>query len=173
MTAPPPLPLELLELGQACGRLLVDRAETVAVGEGSAGGLISAALLAVPGASTFYLGGTVVYTRAALDGFLGGGAERPAGLRGASQAWALHLARSVQVALGTTWGIGEGGAAGPSGNSYGDPPGHAWVAVAGIHEASRHLLTGNDDRQLNMVAFATSALGLLAAELATGRRAAS
>lgn len=136
--------------------------------EGSGGGLVSAALLAVPGASAYFLGGSVVYTRNALDGMLTGPVDRPPKLRGASEPWALHLARAVRTHLRATWGIGEGGATGPSGNPYGDPPGHAWVAVSGPAEATRHLLTGDTDRLTNMVAFATASLELLSAELEPG-----
>ena len=160
------LPVDLLDAGARCGDLLRERSETVAVAEGSAGGLVSAALLAVPGASVYYLGGSVVYTRNALDGMLTGPVERPKKLRGASEPWATHLARASRTHLRATWGIGEGGATGPTGNPYGDPPGHAWVAVSGPTEAARHVLTGNDDRLTNMVAFATAALELLAEELA-------
>jgi PncC family amidohydrolase len=160
------LPAELLDIGAECGRLLKDRGDTVATGEGSCGGLASAALLAVPGASAYYLGGGIVYTRNALDGMFTGPVERPHKLRGASEPWATHLARASRTHLRATWGIGEGGATGPTGNPYGDPPGHAWVAVSGPTEATRHVLTGDDDRVANMVAFATAALELLAAELA-------
>lgn len=159
------LPAELLDIGAECGRLLKARGETVATAEGSCGGLASAALLAVPGASAYYLGGSVVYTRNALDGMLTGPVERPRKLRGASEPWATHLARASRTHLRATWGIGEGGATGPTGNPYGDPAGHAWVAVSGPTEAALHVLTGNDDRLANMVAFATAALELLAAEL--------
>jgi nicotinamide mononucleotide (NMN) deamidase PncC len=78
-----------------------------------------------------------------------------------------YLATSVRLKVRTDWGIGEGGAAGPSGNPYGDPPGHAWVAVAGPDGAvtTRHLLTGSDDREANMRAFADAALELLAERL--------
>lgn len=161
------LPAELLAASAECGRLLVERGETVGVGEGSCGGLISAALLAVPGASAYYVGGSVIYTRAALDGLLTGQVERPARLRGASEPWAIHLARAARAHLGSTWGVGEGGASGPSGNPYGDPSGHAWVAVSGPTEAAVNVLTGHDDRVANMVAFAVAALELLATELAT------
>lgn len=160
-----PLPAELLEIGATCGRLLKDRGETVATGEGSCGGLMSTALLAVPGASAYYLGGAVIYTRNALEGLLTGRVERPKGLRGASEPWALHLARGARVHLDATWGIGEGGAAGPDGNPYGDPSGHVWVAVSGPTEAARNVLTGLDDRQANMVAFAVAGLTLLAEQL--------
>jgi len=160
------LPAELLDAGARCGRLLTERGETVAVAEGSGGGLVSTALLAVPGASAYYLGGSVIYTRNALDGMLTGPVERPRKLRGASEPWATHLARATRVHLRATWGIGEGGATGPSGNPYGDPPGHAWVAVSGPTETARHVLTGDDDRLANMVSFSTAALELLAEELA-------
>lgn len=159
------LPTELLAAGAVCGDRLIERGETVGVAEGSAGGLISAALLARPGASGYFLGGGVIYTRKALDGLLTGKIERPRKLRGASEPWALHLARGALAHIGSTWGIGEGGAAGPSGNGYGDPSGHGWVAVAGPQEASRHILTGSDDRLTNMVAFAVGALEVLATQL--------
>jgi PncC family amidohydrolase len=156
---------ELLALGQHAGALLRARRETVAVAEGAAGGLVSAALLSVAGASPFFLGGAVVYTGAAARAFVAGAVPAPPDLRGASEPWALHLARSAAVKLGATWGIGEGGAAGPTGNRYGDPPGHAWVAVAGAREATRHVLTGDDDRVANMAAFAAAALALLVEQM--------
>lgn len=159
------LPSELLEAGAECGRLLKERGETVAVAEGSCGGLISTALLAVPGASSYYLGGSVIYTKNALDGMLTGEVERPSKLRGASEPWATHLARGAVAHLGATWGIGEGGAAGPSGNAYGNPAGHAWVAISGPLETAENVLTGESDREQNMIAFAIAALELLATNL--------
>lgn len=156
---------ELLALAQRAGASLRARRETVAVAEGAAGGLISAALLSVAGASTFYVGGAVVYTLAAGRAFVAGAVPAPANLRGASEPWALYLARSAAAKLEASWGIGEGGAAGPTGNRYGDPPGHAWVAVAGRSEATRHVLTGDAERIANMTAFAHAALALLVEQL--------
>lgn len=180
----------LLARGRNVGDLLVERGQSVAVAEGAAGGLVSAALLHRPGASAYFLGGSVIYTPAATRAFISGEFPTPEGLRGATETFASYLARSVAVRLGATWGVGEGGAAGPTGNPYGDPAGHAWVAVAGarpgagpdaaagqratppgpraasdpedIAVATRHVLTGDDDRLANMVAFATAALDLLA-----------
>ena len=141
--------------------LLKERGDTVAVAEGACGGLISAALLAVPGASKYYVGGAVVYTRTAKEGLFGDVIETPKGIRGATEQWATWLAVAARTRLGTTWGIGEGGAAGPA-NPYGDPAGHAWLAVAGPDgTTTRHLLTGIDDRPSNMIAFATAAIELL------------
>lgn len=149
---------ELLQLGARVGDRLCERNETVAVAEGSCGGLISTALLARPGASAYYVGGSVIYTPHATKGFISGEIETPKGLRGASEPFVRYLAESVARRLGTTWGIGEGGATGPSGNPYGDPAGHMWVGVWGPSSATRHHLTGDDDRAQNMVAFATVAL---------------
>jgi PncC family amidohydrolase len=152
---------DLTGRGERVGAILRARGETVGVAEGSAGGLVSASLLAVPGASAYYVGGTVVYTFAAVSAWIAGPVEAPAGMRGATEEFATYLARSVTARLGTTWGLAEAGAAGPP-NRYGDPAGHAWVAVSGPAEASRHILTGLDDRAANMVAFAVAALDLLA-----------
>lgn len=155
----------LLALGTRVGDLLAARNETVAVAEGSCGGLMSAALLARPGASAYYLGGGVIYTGRAVRSFIAGEIDPPPGMRGASEPFATHLAESISIKLGATWGVGEGGATGPSGNPHGDPPGHVWVAVHGPALAARHLLTGSDDRRANMVSFATFGLELLEAAL--------
>jgi PncC family amidohydrolase len=155
------LPDELTELAQDIAPILIERGDHVAVAESSAGGLISATLLAVPGASAYYLGGAVIYTgpaRALLEGRL----TVPEGTRGASEPFARLLAVGVAAKVGATWGVSETGAAGPTGNRYGDPAGHAWVAVAHSGPQPRvdafHVLTDSDDRAANMVAFAAAAL---------------
>ena len=151
---------DLIELAHRAADLLRARGDTVAVAEGSAGGLISAALLSVPGASAYYVGGAVVYTLQASRAFMAGPIEVPAGMRGASEPFATYLAQSVAARLEAVWGLSEAGAAGPP-NRYGDPAGHAWVAVAGPSSNTRHVLTGSDDRGHNMVGFAAAALTLL------------
>jgi nicotinamide-nucleotide amidase len=151
----------LTQVAEATARRLIARGDSVGVAEGSCGGLVSAALLSVGGASAYYVGGTVIYTPAAARAFVRGAISTPEGLRGATERFAAYLAESVRVKLDSTWGIGEGGAAGPAGNPYGDPPGHAWVAIDGPATATRHLLTGESDRRSNMIAFATAALELL------------
>jgi PncC family amidohydrolase len=156
----------LTDPARRVGDLLRERGETVAVAEGSAGGLVSAALLSVPGASAYYLGGTIIYTVVASRAWMAGAVETPPGMRGATEVFADYLARSAAGRLGATWGVGEAGAAGPP-NPYGDPAGHSWVAVAGPIDATRHVLTGLDDREANMVEFAAAALELFADTLAT------
>jgi PncC family amidohydrolase len=151
----------LTALAEDAARKLRERRDTIAVAESSCGGLISASLLSIPGASAYYIGGTVTYTRVANQALLAGAVAVRPGLRGETEEYALHLARAAAAKLETTWAIGESGAAGPSGSPYGDPAGHVWVAVSGPVSATRHLLTGSEDRSANMVAFAAAALGLL------------
>ncbi len=158
----------LVAVAERVASRLVARGDTVAVAEGSCGGLLSAALLSVPGASRYYVGGAVIYTPAATRALVAGAVPAPPGLRGATEEFARYLARSVAAKLATTWGLGEGGATGPSPNPYGDPPGHAWVAVAGEREAARHVLTGSADRLGKMVDFAIAALELLGEQLDAG-----
>jgi nicotinamide-nucleotide amidase len=155
----------LLSTAARIGERLRTRGETVAVGESSAGGLVAAALLAQPGASAFFLGGAVVYTRQARAALLGITPEDMAGLRPSTEAYALLLARRLRERLGATWGLAETGAAGPSGNSYGDGAGHGCFAVAGPLEIARTIETGSDDRVANMRAFGAAALMLLDEQL--------
>jgi nicotinamide-nucleotide amidase len=155
----------LLSTAARIGERLRARGETVAVGESSAGGLVAAALLAQPGASAFFLGGAVVYTRQARAALLGITPEDMAGLRPSTEAYALLLARRLRERLGATWGLAETGAAGPSGNSYGDGAGHGCFAVAGPLEIARTIETGSDDRVANMRAFGAAALMLLDEQL--------
>jgi nicotinamide-nucleotide amidase len=158
---------ELMQSAQHVASALRDRGQTVAVAEGSAGGLVSAALLSVPGASAYFVGGTVVYTVAASRAWMAGAVEVPAGMRGATETFAAYLATSVRLKVDSTWGIGEAGAAGPA-NPYGDPAGHSWLAVDGPRSATRNVLTGLDDRLGNMIAFAAAALQLFAEILEAG-----
>jgi nicotinamide-nucleotide amidase len=140
---------------------LIARGETVAVSESAAGGLIAAALLEVPGASRYFLGGGVVYTAVAREALLGIGAAEMAGMRSASEPYAQLTARAIRQRLGATWGLAETGAAGPTGNRYGDAAGHACLALSGPTEAVRTLETGSSDRAANMRAFALAAMAIL------------
>lgn len=147
------------------GERLRARGETVAIAESSGGGLISASLLAQPGASAFFLGGAVVYTAQAREALLGITADDMAGLRGASEPYALLLARRLRERFGASWGLAETGAAGPSGNRYGDAAGHSCFAISGPVELTKTIETGSVDRQENMRIFAATAMALLTSAL--------
>jgi nicotinamide-nucleotide amidase len=151
----------LLPLAETIAQCLIARRETIAVAESSTGGLIAAALLAVPGASTYFLGGAVVYTKSSRAALLGIGDAEMSGLRPATEAYALLIARRVRERHAADWGLGETGATGPTGNRYGDPAGHTCIGVAGPAERAITLRTGSADRMANMDAFAKRALELL------------
>lgn len=150
----------LLRMAEPVGQLLKDRGQTVAVSESAAGGLISAALLSVPGASAYFLGGAAVYTRTARRGLLRFN-DAKAEMRGSTEEYASLCAETLRELMEADWAIGESGAAGPSGNRYGDPAGHVALAIAGPVNATRIVQTGNDDREDNMWTFARAALDLL------------
>jgi PncC family amidohydrolase len=148
----------LVRLAETIAARLIARKETIAVSESSTGGLISAALLAVPGASAYFLGGAVVYTREARRALLGITDREMVGIRSASEPYAALAARTVRERHKATWGLSETGATGPAGNRYGDAAGHSCIAVAGPTELAVTLETGSADRRANMDAFAVKAL---------------
>ena len=159
----------LLPKAERLGALLKARGQTVAVSESSSGGLVSAALVAVPGASAYFMGGAVVYTGKARSSLLAIGPAEMAGLRSSSEPYAQLLARTLRDRFGTVWGIAETGAAGPAGNSYGDSAGHTCLAVSGPVDRVLTLETGSADRVANMRAFAAALLDLFAEALEAAR----
>lgn len=152
---------QLESLAEKVAARLIARKETIAIAESSTGGLIAAALLAVPGASAYFIGGAVVYTKASRAALLGIGDAEMTGMRPSTEAYALLCARTVRHKMAATWALSETGATGPSGNRYGDAAGHTCVAVAGPREMAATLETGSAERRANMNAFARRGLDLL------------
>ena len=153
---------KLENLAKKTSEILIENNQTISVAESSSGGLISSALLALPGASKYYLGGQVIYTAASIRVLSGMSIRdlKEKKIRSSSEAFALLMAEKVCQIYGSNWGIGETGAAGPTGNGYGDPPGYSCLAVYGEREISTHVLTNSDNRRENMEAFALAALDL-------------
>jgi len=152
---------ELVACAEKVAKVLVDRKQTIAIAESSTGGLVSAALLAVPGASAYFLGGAVVYTRLSRSVLLDVPDAALEGMRPSTEPYALLMARTAQKNFSSTWALAETGATGPTGNRYGDAAGHSCIAVAGPAEGSMTLETGVADRQENMQAFTVAALTFL------------
>jgi nicotinamide-nucleotide amidase len=152
---------ELVTTAEKIAAKLIERKQTIAVAESSTGGLISAALLAVPGASAYFIGGGVIYTRDARRVLMEIPDDAMKGIRSASEPYARLLASQIRKRCATDWGLSETGATGPTGNRYGDAAGHSCMAVAGPAEAAITLETGSNDRPANMQAFAKAALELL------------
>lgn len=152
---------DLTPIATSVAELLKAANQTLAVAESSAGGLISAALVSIPGASAYYVGGAVVYTSTSRRALLNIGDEAMTGMRASTEPYALLKARTLREQLGTTWGLAETGASGPTGNRYGDSAGHACIAVTGPVERSITVETGKADREANMWTFTKAALDLL------------
>ena len=146
---------------------LIRRGETIAVADGATGGLISAALLTVPGATAFYRGGGVVYSLHARDVLLGLERSELKGMRSVTESYALLQARAIRDRFGADWGVAESGSAGPGNHPRGAETGTSCIAVAGPAEvlAARTISTGSDVRVANMLAFTRAALELLEQEL--------
>jgi nicotinamide-nucleotide amidase len=152
---------ELVAIAEKIAAKLIERKQTIAVAESSTGGLISASLLAVPGASAYFLGGGVIYTRDARRILMDIPDDAMKGIRSASEPYAKLLASQIRTRFATDWGLSETGATGPTGNRYGDAAGHSCMAVAGPAAEVFTLETGSGDRQANMQVFASTALNLL------------
>ena len=152
---------DLIPIAEQIAARLIERHQTISVAESSTGGLISAALLAVPGASAYFLGGAVVYTREARRLLMDIPDGAMKGIRSASEPYAQLLASRIRERFSSDWGLSETGAAGPTGNRYGDAAGHSCMAIAGPEQSVRTLETASADRLANMQVFAGAALKLL------------
>ena len=147
------------------GQQLTERQETVSVAESSTGGLISANLLSVAGASIYFQGGSVVYTLASRRAFLDLEKSRVEHLQPLTEAMVLEFARAARLKLNTTWGIAELGAAGPTGTPYGHGPGTSVIGISGPIDRTRLIETNLTDRADNMMRFTEQALRLFEAAL--------
>jgi nicotinamide-nucleotide amidase len=152
---------DLVAIAEQIAAKLIARRQTIAVAESSTGGLISAALLAVPGASAYFLGGAVVYTRDGRRILMDIPDDAMKGIRSASEPYAKLLASQIRTRVATDWGLSETGATGPTGNRYGDAAGHSCIGVAGLEQYAMTLETGSTDRVANMQVFAATALNFL------------
>jgi nicotinamide-nucleotide amidase len=152
---------KLISRAEQAAELLKRSQSTIVVAESSTGGLISAALLAVPGASAYFLGGAVVYTAAARSALLDVPDLAGLGMRASTEPYARLLAQTARQRFQATWALGETGATGPTGNRYGDAAGHCCIAIIGSAERAITIETGSSDRLANMHAFSAAALDLL------------
>lgn len=152
---------DLIPIAEQVAKKLIANRQTIAVAESSTGGLIAASLLAVPGASAYFLGGAVVYTRDARRVLMDISDAEMKGFRSASEPYAQLLANRMRERFSTDWGLSETGATGPTGNRYGDAAGHSCMAIAGPATTVTTLETGSTERVANMQAFAANALNLL------------
>ncbi|EKG18025.1 CinA [Macrophomina phaseolina MS6] len=157
-------PAELREIVHEVVELLKDRGETISCGETAAGGLISAAILSVPGASAVYKGGLTLYTLESRLAFGGWTQEQIDNFTGPSIYCVLGLAEHLRGQLKSTYAVAESGSAGPSNWGKTDNMKAGYVALAVASSAGcveREIETGLVDRDANMVRFAAEALRLV------------
>ena len=152
---------EIMRLANLTADLLVESNQTIGIAESSSGGFISAHLLAIPGASKYFMGGSVIYTRVAQRNLLGVNDEEMEGLRASTEQYASLNAKTIRKLLGTTWGLSETGATGPTGNRYGDSAGHSCIGVSGPLSRTKTVETGKEQREENMISFTRASLGFL------------
>ena len=152
---------EILRLANLTADLLIESNQTIGIAESSSGGFISAHLLAIPGASKYFMGGSVIYTRVAQRNLLGVNDEEMEGLRASTEQYASLNAKTIRKLLGTTWGLSETGATGPTGNRYGDSAGHSCIGVSGPLSRTKTVETGKEQREENMISFTRASLGFL------------
>ena len=152
---------KILRLANLAADLLIESNHTIGIAESSSGGLIAAHLLAIPGASRYFLGGSVIYTRVAQRNLLGVNDEQMKGLRASTEQYASLNAKTIRDLLGTTWGLSETGATGPTGNRYGDSAGHSCIGVSGPLSRTKTLETAVEQREENMVSFTKASLAFL------------
>ena len=148
-------------LANEIAALLTGRGQTVAVAEATAGGLISAALLWVPGASRYFAGGGVTYTLNSRVQLAGVPAETLQDYRGTTPEMIATLADSMRQRLGAEWCIAESGLAGPTGGRSGAAPGRVTIGVSGPVSRTEVFETRISDREANMIDFATRSLRFL------------
>ena len=152
---------KILRLANLAADLLIESNHTIGIAESSSGGLIAAHLLAIPGASRYFMGGSVIYTRVAQRNLLGVNDEQMEGLRASTEQYASLNAKTIRELLGTTWGLSETGATGPTGNRYGDSAGHSCIGVSGPLSPTKTLETAVEQREENMVSFTKASLAFL------------
>ena len=116
------------ELAARIVGLLTQRQQTVAVAESLTGGLLGAAITAVPGASVVFRGGVIAYATELKAALLGVPAALLAERGAVDPDVAGAMAAGVARRLGATAGVATTGVAGPD-PAEGKPPGTVHIAV--------------------------------------------
>jgi PncC family amidohydrolase len=143
------------------GELLLARGWRIAVAESTAGGLLSAALLTVPGASRYFERGVVAYSKAAKLETLGMPAELYTEHGSSHQAAVRAMAQGVRRISSAHVGVAESGVAGPNPGRTGLPIGTVWAAVVTPERAVERELHLSGDRSHIMAGIVDGVLALL------------
>jgi nicotinamide-nucleotide amidase len=149
-------------------RLLTEARATLSLAESCTGGLIAAQLTAVPGASSFLMGGAVVYTEPLKTAWAGVPVELLERHGAVSSPVAVAMAEGIRAACKTTYGLSVTGFAGPTGGTPEDPVGTVYCALAAEGAPTRcERFSISGDRELVRLFAASYALELLRERLLT------
>ncbi|HKI02194.1 MAG TPA: competence/damage-inducible protein A [Thermoanaerobaculia bacterium] len=118
-------------LESVVGDLLRAAGATLTAAESCTGGLLSQRITAIAGSSDYFLGGAVTYSNELKTRMVGVPPEMIAEHGAVSEPVARAMAEGVRRALGSDWGVGITGIAGPAGGSEEKPVGTVHLAVAG------------------------------------------
>jgi PncC family amidohydrolase len=150
------------------GDLLRRRGMRIAVAESCTGGLLGAALTAVPGSSDYVLGGVIAYANSVKTELLGVPEELLRTYGAVSEQCAAAMAEGVRPLTGAEVGVSITGVAGPGSEGSSKPPGLIYVAAAAADMPTRVVqLDGDHGREANRVLSVQAAL-LLVADLVAG-----
>ena len=141
--------------------LLWKNKETVSTAESCTGGNIAASLTSLPGSSSYFMGGMVVYTEESKMKFLGVKKETLDTYTVYSEEVAREMVKGVCEAFGTTYGIGVTGVAGPSGGAPEHPVGTIFIAVGTPDEMVVNKRTVDEGRERNIEYATCEALQML------------
>ncbi|MBD2652745.1 competence/damage-inducible protein A [Synechocystis sp. FACHB-383] len=134
-------------IASVVGTLLRQRGETVAVAESCTGGGLGALLTDQPGSSDYFWGGVIAYDNQVKIKLLGVDPEIIEYCGAVSEATAEAMALGVKERLGTDWGIGVTGIAGPGGGTEQKPVGTVYVGLADPAGHTSHILLQFGDRR--------------------------
>jgi PncC family amidohydrolase len=162
-------PDDIQKLVAEIADILLSRNETVSVSEGACGGLLSAYLIARPGASQFFDGGRLIYSLKSRLKTSGWNSEQIKSYTGPSEQVALKMARNMRIEFGSTYVLSETGYAGPSANVSGvenmsitEDDAKVGMVYLGISGPNRNysceMFSGSTDRSTNMQLFAQYSL---------------
>jgi nicotinamide-nucleotide amidase len=151
-------------LASVVGQLLLANQQTLAVAESCTGGMLGKILTDIPGSSAYFKGGVMAYANEVKVKMLGVEAELIETQGAVSSVVAEQMAIGIKTQIGTDWGIGITGVAGPGGGTAEKPVGLVYIGLArpdGGVESMKYRLSSHFDRDLIRQMSAQQSLDML------------
>jgi PncC family amidohydrolase len=148
----------LVALAERLQGICLGRGTTVSLAESCTGGLVAAAITAVPGSSGYFLGGVVSYSNAAKEALLGVPSATLDTHGAVSAQVAKAMAIGARARFDSTLAVAVTGVAGPDGGSDEKPVGLTYVGLADRDGAEVRRFAFEGDRAANREAGTRAAL---------------